>query len=349
MRPPGARSTGLTGKPGASLRAGRECGCSIDWQARGSYAETARMPQSLFSRQILEKIRHVVVWKRGEERAPHKPLLILLALGRVTRGEDRLAPYTDIEQKLRRLLEEFGPPRQSVHPEYPFWHLQRDGIWEVIGADSLPRASCKRGPLASELRAHEILGGFPAEIDQAFREDPLLVAQAALIVLQHHFPESLHAEILTAVGMSHILLPQPQQEQIVFREAVLDAYGHACALCGYDVRMGRATVGLGAAHIRWRQAGGPDDVANGLALCAIHHRAFDRGAVSLDLDYRILVSDRLAGRVGLDEWFRSLAGRQARLPQDGRWLPHRSYLQWHHRNVFRQSSPTGGKAAGANC
>jgi putative restriction endonuclease len=305
------------------------------------------MPQSLFSRQILEKIRHVVVWKRGEERAPHKPLLILLALGRVVRGEDRMAPFPDIEQKLRRLLEEFGPPRQSVHPEYPFWRLQRDGIWEVEGADSLPRRSGNKEPLVSELRAREIPGGFPEEIDRAFREDPLLVAEAALTVLQNHFPESLHAEILAADGLSHILLPQPQQEQILFREAVLDAYGHACALCGYDVRLGRAALGLGAAHIRWRPAGGPDAITNGLALCAIHHRAFDRGAVSLDLDYRILVSNRLAGRVGLDEWFQSLAGREARLPQETAHAPSREFLAWHHRNVFWRSATPGDTLAGA--
>jgi putative restriction endonuclease len=305
------------------------------------------MTQSLHSRQILEKIRKVNVWKRGEKRAPHKPLLILLALGRVARGEDRLAPFPDIEQKLRRLLEEFGLPSRSVHPEYPFWHLQTEGLWEVQAAENLTRRSGNKEPLVSELRSHEIPGGFPEEIDRAFREDPLLVAQAALTVLQNHFPESLHAEILAATGLSHILLPQPCEEQILFREAVLDAYGHACALCGYDVRLGSADLGLGAAHIQWRPAGGPDHVTNGLALCAVHHRAFDRGAVSLDHDHRILVSDRLSGRTGLEEWFRTLAGRKARLPREDALEPARAYLDWHRQNVFWHSAGPGGTAAGA--
>lgn len=305
------------------------------------------MAQSLHSREILNRIREVNVWKRGEKRAPHKPLLILLALGRVMRGEDRLAPFADIEQKLRRLLEEFGLPGHSARPEYPFWYLQSEGLWEIRGAENLARRSGNKEPLVSELRAHEIPGGFPEEIDRAFREDPLLAAEAALTVLQNHFPESLHAEILAAAGLSHILLPQPHEEQILFREAVLDAYGRACALCGYDVRLGRAALGLGAAHIQWRPAGGPDQIANGLALCAIHHRAFDRGAVSLDADYRILVSGRLAGRIGLDEWFRSLAGREARLPQDEALAPSRKFLAWHHENVFWRSATPGDTMAGA--
>ena len=44
------------------------------------------------------------------------------------------------------------------------------------------------------------------------------------------------------------------------------AYGDRCAVCGVE-----------AAHVMWLQAGGPDDVRNGLVLCALHHAAFDRG------------------------------------------------------------------------
>lgn len=306
------------------------------------------MPQSSRSAGILEKVRNVRFWKRGEERAPHKPLLFLLALGRVTRGEERLALFPDIEHKLARLLEEFGPPRQSVHPEYPFWRLQRDGLWEVQGADHLPRRRSNQDPLASAMRRNRVSGGFPEEIDRAFREDPSLVAAAALTVLQNHFPSSLHAEILAAAGLSHVMLPQPGEPDAMFRESVLEAYGHACALCGYDVRLGRADLGLGAAHIRWRPAGGEDHVTNGLALCAVHHRAFDRGAVTLKSeDYRILVSDRLHGHSGFQEWFAAFEGREARLPEHAALLPSRSCLEWHEKNVFWRSGTPGGRMAGA--
>jgi hypothetical protein len=29
------------------------------------------------------------------------------------------------------LLQEFGPPRKAYHPEYSFWFLRSEGIWEV--------------------------------------------------------------------------------------------------------------------------------------------------------------------------------------------------------------------------
>jgi putative restriction endonuclease len=49
------------------------------------------------------------------------------------------------------------------------------------------------------------------------------------------------------------------------------------------------TAGLEAAHIKWFQAKGPDIEANGLALCALHHKVFDLGAFTILPDTYSLV------------------------------------------------------------
>src|SRR5206468_7124932 len=85
--------------------------------------------------QLQQRFRHITVWKRGAERAPHKPLLLLYALGKCQRGDSRVIPYAEIDPALQKLLREFGPPRKSYHPEYPFWWLQNDGVWELQGAE----------------------------------------------------------------------------------------------------------------------------------------------------------------------------------------------------------------------
>jgi putative restriction endonuclease len=41
--------------------------------------------------------------------APHKPLLVLLALARIQRGEARLVPFAKVDKPLQNLLAEFGP------------------------------------------------------------------------------------------------------------------------------------------------------------------------------------------------------------------------------------------------
>ena len=62
--------------------------------------------------------------------APHKPLLVLYALGRWQRGLKEVT-FREAEPAPDRPAREFGPPRKSDHPEQPFWRLQRDGVWAV--------------------------------------------------------------------------------------------------------------------------------------------------------------------------------------------------------------------------
>ena len=77
---------------------------------------------------LLNLFRNLHVWKRGGQRAPHKPLLLLLALGRVINNEERLVSYVDIERRLKPLLRRFGPPRKAFHPQFPFGRLPNDKV-----------------------------------------------------------------------------------------------------------------------------------------------------------------------------------------------------------------------------
>jgi putative restriction endonuclease len=100
---------------------------------------------------VLDRVQTLNVWKRGGERAPHKPLLLLYALAQASHGE-RDIPYVQVDEVLRGLLMEFGPSRKQYHPELPFWHLQSDGLWEVLDAETLPRRKGRnKCPLRSVL------------------------------------------------------------------------------------------------------------------------------------------------------------------------------------------------------
>src|SRR5262249_61246985 len=72
----------------------------------------------------LDRFDRLAVWSRGEQRAPHKPLLVLYALGRWARGDQGGIPFGERDRDRTELLQAFGPPRRSYHPEYPFWRLQ---------------------------------------------------------------------------------------------------------------------------------------------------------------------------------------------------------------------------------
>ena len=52
----------------------------------------------------IERVTHLNQWIRGGERAPHKPLLLLYALGRLQRTGSASVAFIDAEPDLKRLL-----------------------------------------------------------------------------------------------------------------------------------------------------------------------------------------------------------------------------------------------------
>ena len=93
-------------------------------------------------------------------------------------------------------------------------------------------------------------------------------------------------------------------------------------------------IALEAAHIKWHNAGGPDVEINGLALCSLHHKLFDRGAFTISDDYEIMVSDRVFGTCGFDEWLMNYHGKRINSPQRKNYLPNTEFCKWHIKEVF---------------
>ena len=285
--------------------------------------------------ELLRRFRGLNVWHRGDERAPHKPLLVLYALGQLQAGAGRLIQFDRLEEPLSRLLEEFGPPRKSVHPELPFYHLQSDGVWEIEETVPLTRRKGSRNPLRSELRRLHIAGGFPQSLFEDLERRPEAVREIAREILSAHFPNSLHSSIASATGLQLDAESRSTRRDARFRSSVVSVWGHRCAFCGFQVQLDNADLGLEAAHIQWCQFGGPDTIDNGLACCSIHHLAFDRGAVTISDEFEILVSSRLHGSSGLDDLFLSLHRSPLRTPNPKDARPKPDFLQWHRRQVFR--------------
>ena len=280
-------------------------------------------------------IKDITVWKRGTQRAPHKPLLLLYALACSLRNKDRFIPYTEIDKKLKQLLLDFGPSRKSYHPEYPFWRLQNDGIWELKDAENV-RIISSGDPRRGDLIAQNVSGGFIKDIFHMVTAHPEITTELATSILEANFPASIHEDILQAVGLDlEFKTPEKRKRDPYFRDRIIRAYEYQCAVCGFNVRVGNTLVALEAAHIKWHQAGGPDVEENGIALCALHHKLFDRGAFTVSPELRIEVSDRAHGTHGFDEWLYAFHGKSLSPPQRPNFYPEPEFVQWHVREVFQ--------------
>lgn len=294
----------------------------------------------------LDRIAKLRQWTRSGTRAPHKPLLLLHALGRFQQDPDGEVRYSAVEGELQRLLTEYGPPHRTT-PAYPFHHLVSDGVWEVC----TDRGHGSPGTGVRVLRETGATGRLVPELRTALRRDPDLLGRMARLLLDLHFPPSLHGELCEAVGLelepaeTERLSPLRRQRDRRMRESVLTAYEYRCAFCGYDGRIGAVPVGLEAAHVRWWAFGGPDDVDNGLCLCSLHHKLFDKGVLGVGTGHRILVSQRFVGHSpAAREHVIALAGRPLIGPQPGARPVAADHRAWHTSQVFHGTPRPAGAA-----
>ncbi|MFF9346421.1 phosphorothioated DNA-binding restriction endonuclease [Streptomyces sp. NPDC014734] len=296
----------------------------------------------------LERAAELRQWTRSGTRAPHKPLLFLYALGRFQQDAEGELRYSAVEDDLKELLAEYGPPHRTT-PSYPFHHLVGDGVWAV----RTDRGTGSPGTGVRELRETGASGRLVPELRSALRRDPSLGDRIARVLLERNFPPSLHADLCEAVGLEPGWEPPRGDEQRStarrqrdrrMREMVLTAYEYRCAFCGYDGRIGTSPVGLEAAHVRWWAFGGPDDVDNGLCLCSLHHKLFDKGVLGVGESLRILVSQRFVGHSpAAREHVIALSGRPLIGPQPGTPSVAATHRAWHADQVFH-GDPRPGTA-----
>jgi putative restriction endonuclease len=126
---------------------------------------------------------------------------------------------------------------------------------------------------------------------------------------------------------------RPNQQRFKFE--VIARYGAACAVCDIEV-----LEVLDAVHIAEKRVKGSDDPANGLVLCATHHRAFDRGLFCINPDDLTICTKLDALTLRLTR--RSITHLEAR--------PHTDALSWRwlfgavratHREVAERNAHNG--------
>lgn len=156
--------------------------------------------------ELKQAIQKIKMWQRSGERAPHKPLLLLYALGRLSRGEPRQMIYREVKDDLKNLLDEFGPPRASHLPSYPFVRLSNDrlphsetAIWQVVGKEKM---NTKIDWSDHELIDNEAAGGFTDPVYILLKDNQDLSKEIAMTILHNNFPNFLREAILEKVGLN---------------------------------------------------------------------------------------------------------------------------------------------------
>jgi putative restriction endonuclease len=121
----------------------------------------------------------------------------------------------------------------------------------------------------------------------------------------------------------------------LFKKLVPMVYNATCCITGMQLQSSFGHSFIDVCHIMPFSISHNDQVNNGIALCPNLHRAFDRGLISIDTDYRVLISAHLIENADHPYGLKQLGGTEIRLPQGERYYPGRDNLEWHRGNVFK--------------
>ena len=121
----------------------------------------------------------------------------------------------------------------------------------------------------------------------------------------------------------------------VFKKEIPKIYNHTCCMSGLKVQMNNRHALIEACHIKPFAQEHDDTIGNGIALCPNLHTAFDRGLITIDTNYRIIVSSMF---IENDSQYsiKQLDNKKIILPQNNLFHPRKEVLEWHRDTVFEK-------------
>lgn len=167
----------------------------------------------------------------------------------------------------------------------------------------------------------------------AFSEQMNAAISALRAPLQEAMPDVREEPLVSYQGMTKEVITKVRLGQSYFRSAVLSAYNNRCCISGLAV-----PKLLIASHIvPWSED--PHNrlnPTNGLALSALHDRAFDLGLLTIDESYRVVVSSKIS--YSNDQFFdvsiKSFHGKSIVLPDKS--SPQAKFLAMHRETIFEK-------------
>jgi putative restriction endonuclease len=168
------------------------------------------------------------------------------------------------------------------------------------------------------------------------KEELLFESERILAISEKQTIESKFSTILQGLdnlkGETKIREVKTRVNQNVFRQIVLANYSGKCAITNIDI-----PDLLIASHIIPWSANEQERLnpENGLCLSPLYDKAFDKGLIAIDTNYRVILSTEIRDRIPrtfYNDYFGKIDGKSIQLPQ--KYLPRKEFLEWHRVKVF---------------
>ena len=292
-------------------------------------------------------------------KAPHQPILLLSVIQSIANGEiieNRIEITSELVARFKDnwshlVHNDFFQPRFAL-PFYhlvknsgKFWHLQTIPGKEILLTSSF---SVKSFAQLKEAVAY------------AYLDDPLFALLAETetreiiysFLLETYFPncqfnriqlslfEKFAGQILhDTAALYKKEIETADEEEIfircgVFKKVIPQIYDNACSISGMRIISGYNIQMIDACHIVPFAISHDDTISNGISLSPNLHRAFDRGLLAIDDDYRVIISSGFTEDISPNS-LKMFEGKRIQLPSKEDYHPLIDNLRGHRKEIFK--------------
>lgn len=303
---------------------------------------------------------------RSHGIAPHKPVLLISVLQTFhneINNNQRIYITPELVALFKSNWNSLVTSNHDCRFALPFYHLTSDKFWKLIpkpGFENILQLSASMRSFANLNAAVDC-----ATIDEDLYElmkDEKSNEILTQFLLEEYFPNSkgnfnnstggqqnlfddIENKILKEPSEEYrqeikTLLEQKNEEEIflrgsLFKREIPKIYNNTCCISGMKIDATINVSMIDACHIVPFSVSYDDTVSNGIALCPNLHRAFDRGLIAIDEDYRVVVSKSF--KEGENRYsIRTFENKTINLPTIERYFPTADNFLWHLKNIFKK-------------
>lgn len=295
-------------------------------------------------------------------KAPHKPILLITLLELIDKGYilgNRVYVDTELvgtfQENWRLLVNTLHQPDFTQ----PFYYLQSEKVNGAPFWSLKPKPGCQ---INSHIKSVNTLisvldyGCFSTDLFQVL--DDLISRNLILMnLLNTYFPETngnylenkrtgkgyikdLEGFILNEPAVQYQTIKIETEEDVfvrggLFKKLVPIVYNNTCCITGMRLESTFGHNFIDACHIVPFSISHNDKVNNGIALCPNLHRAFDRGLITVDDNYKIVISKHISEEIIHPYSLTKFNNKEIVLPSINQYHPSTESLSWHRDNIFK--------------
>jgi putative restriction endonuclease len=311
-----------------------------------------------FTQDILDYYKHKITHLRVDRSkgvAPHKPILLLAIIELIEYeklSENKIYPTPLIISTFLKYWSRLNFETHRNNVSLPFFHLKSEGFWHLYPNKGYERVLelTKSIRTFSELRK---IVNYVSIDDNLFLifSDKTYRESMRECIIETYFQDK--RGILVEIFKESEEMGKQQTELIadslkkfipikegnlssakrnnVFRNTIMSIYDYTCSICKMQVITIDGASIVDAAHIIPFSTSHSNDIRNGFALCKNHHWCFDRGLITVDLNYKIDISPL----VDDSEFLTDLNGKTILLPRISKLYPSEDAFKWHREHIFQ--------------